>query len=193
VIFEIPLSNFKNINKMKKIITLLAVVAMFGFQSCEGPEGPPGQKGDPGYVNEVFETTISFTSANNYEKTIGLDPKIYSGDNLLIYELVNTNNGIDTWALLPQVYYFTGGTAQYNYNFSFDQFSIFIDASFALSQLPTTFTSNKTFRIVIIPGDDGSNTGGPNSKSSAAKADYSDYNAVIAKYKIDDSNVKKIN
>ena len=175
---------------MKKIITLLAIVGMFGFQGCTGPEGPPGQDG---LISKVLEVTITFTSLNDYGATIPLKTKIYSGDNLLVYELRNTNNGIDTWALLPQIYYFTGGTAQYNFNFSFDQFSIFIDASFPLSQLPTSFTSNKTFRIVIIPGNDGKNTGGPNSKSAINKADYSDYKAVIKKYNIDDSNIKKLN
>jgi hypothetical protein len=175
---------------MKKIITLLAVITMFGFQGCEGPEGPPGQDG---LIAEVFEETITFSSTNNYSITFPLSPKIYSGDVLLVYELVNTNNGIDTWALLPQIYYFTQGTAQYNYDFSYDQFSIFIDASFSLSQLPNSFLLNKTFRIVIVPGDDGVNSGGPTSKASVNKVDYSDYNAVIAKYNIDDSNVKKIN
>lgn len=183
---------------MKKIITLLAVIAMFGFQGCVGPEGPPGQdgydgqKGDPGFVNEVFEVYPDFTAKNGYSLTYSLNPVIFSEDNILVYELVSIS-GVDTWALLPQVYYFTGGTAQYNYNFSFDQFSIFIDASFPLAQLPTSFTSNKTFRIVIIPGHDKSNTGKPNSKLSKTKEDFSDYNAVIAKYKIDDTNVKKLN
>jgi hypothetical protein len=175
---------------MKKIILLLAVVAMFGFQGCTGPEGPPGQDG---LLTEVFEVTMDFTSVNNYGSTFPLDPKIYSGDNLLVYELVNTNGGIDTWALLPQVYYLNGGTYQFNYNFSFDQFTILLDASFPLIQVPANLITNKTFRIVIIPGDDGQNSGGPNSKLSTTKEDYSDYNAVIAKYKIDDSNVKKLN
>lgn len=184
---------------MKKIMILLAVVVTVMFSSCEGPEGPPGYdgeqgpKGDPGYINEIFELTMDFTSSNEYGGTFPLDPLIYAEDNLLVYTLVNTNNGIDTWALLPQIYYFTGGTAQYNYNFSYDQFSIFIDASFALSQLPASFTTNKTFRIVIIPGDDGVNSGGPNSKLSANKPDFSNYNEVIKKYNIDDSNVKKLN
>jgi hypothetical protein len=182
---------------MKKIFILLAVIGMFGFQGCTGPEGPPGipgQDGADGLIAEVFELTMDFTSVNEYGKTFPLSPKIYSGDTLLVYELVNVNDGIDTWALLPQVYYFTGGTAQYNYNFSFDQFTIFIDGSFPFSQLPASFTMGKTFRIVIVPGDDGINGGGPNSKlSTNKKVDYSDYNAVIAKYKIDDTNVKKIN
>lgn len=185
---------------MKKIVLLLAVIGMFSFQGCEGPEGPPGQdgldgqngpKGDPGYINEVFEVTMNFTTVNNYGSTFPLNPNIYSDDNLLVYELVNTNNGIDSWALLPQIYYFNDGaeTAQYNYNFSYDQFSIFVDASFPLAQLPTTFTTNKTFRIVIIPGKVNSTL----SKKSLNKEDYSDYYAVISKYKIDDSNVKKLN
>lgn len=171
---------------MKKIFALFAIVGLFAFTGCEGDQGP---EGPPGLLTEVFEVGPNFTSINNYEVTFPLDPYIYSGDNLLVYELVNTNSGIDTWALLPQIYYFPSGTAQYNYTFSKDQFTIFIDASFALSQLPASFTTGKTFRVVIVPGDDGVNT----QKSSVNKADYSDYNAVIKKYNIDDSNVKRLN
>ncbi|OMQ13752.1 hypothetical protein [[Flexibacter] sp. ATCC 35103] len=178
---------------MKKILTLFAVVGLIVFSSCEGPEGPEGPQGPEGPISEVFEVQMDFTSANNFGKTFPLSPKIYSGDNLLVYLLVNTNNGIDTWALLPQVYYFPSGTAQYNYEFSYDQFSILVDASFPLTQLPTAFTTGKVFRVVIVPGDDGVNKGGPNSKKSASGVDYSDYNAVIKKYNIDDSNVKKLN
>ncbi|WP_343697368.1 hypothetical protein [Flavobacterium sp.] len=173
---------------MKKILTLFAVVGLMAFTSCEGPEGPPGRdgdKGDPGYVNEIFEVTFSFTSANDYGRTFELNPVIANTDNILVYELVNTNDGIDTWALLPQVYYFPNGTAQYNFSFSYDQFSIFIDSDFALNTLPASFITNKTFRVVIIPG--------AVYNKSANKADYSDYNAVIKKYNIDDSNVKKLN
>ncbi|MDR7370825.1 hypothetical protein [Flavobacterium aquidurense] len=178
---------------MKKILTLFAVVGLIVFSSCEGPEGPPGPPGEDGgeLITEVFEVQMDFNTGNNFGKTFPLKPKIYSGDNLLVYELVNTNGGIDTWALLPQLYYFASGTAQYNYEFSYDQFSIFVDASFPLTQLPATFTTAKVFRVVIIPGDDGINSGGPNSKT-VNKADYSDYNEVIKRYNIDDSNVKRI-
>ncbi|CAM2956264.1 hypothetical protein [Flavobacterium frigoris] len=179
---------------MKKIITLLGIFGAILFSSCTGPEGPPGydgldgQNGQDGLIAEVFEVGPDFTLANGYKVTYALNPKIYSGGNLLIYELINTNGGIDTWALLPQIYYFAGGTAQYNYNFSFDQFTILIDANFDRAQLPTSFRLGKTFRVVIIPGDDGVNT-----NKSVIKPDYSDYNAVIKRYNIDDSNVKKRN
>ncbi len=167
---------------MKKILTLFAVIGLIAFSSCEGPEGPPGRDGD---ANEIFEVTFDFTSANNYGRTFVLNPVIGVNDNILVYELVNTNNGIDTWALLPQVYYFNNGTAQYNFDFSFDQFSIFIDSNLTLSSLPASFTNNKTFRVVIIPGTVFG--------KSANKPDYSNYNEVIKRYNIDDSNVKKLN
>lgn len=169
---------------MKKILTLFAVVGLIVFSSCEGPEGPQGPEGPVAYVTE---TTTDFV-APNYERSVSLSG-MFSGDNILVYELVSGPNQADRWALLPQIYYFNDGleTAQYNYTFSKNIVTIFIDGSLSdLSQLPNSFRLGKTFRIVIIPGDDGVNT-------QKAKADYSDYNAVIKKYNIDDSNVKKVN
>lgn len=171
---------------MKKIILLLAVavVGMVGFQSCTGPEGIPGRDGNDGYSaeSEVFEVSTSFNQANFFATTFGLNPVILDSDNILVYELVNTNDGIDTWALLPQIYYFNEGSAQYNFDFSYDQFTIFIDADFDKNLLPSAFTSGKTFRIVIVPGY----------FSNKSAVDTKDYNAVIKAYGIDDSNVKTL-
>lgn len=168
---------------MKKILTLFAVVGLIVFTSCEGDQGPPGLDAPIPYV---FEVTTDFTGPN-YEKIVPVQG-VLSGDVVLVYELVGTAGG-DRWALLPQIYYFNNGleTAQYNFDFSKTNVRIFIDGSIAdFSQLPNSFRLGKTFRIVLVPGDDGIN-------AKKAKADYSDYNAVIAKYNIDDSNVKKLN
>ena len=168
---------------MKKILTLFAVVGLIAFSSCEGPEGPPGQDAT---IPFVFEVTTDFVGPN-YEKNVPVQGML-SGDNILVYELVGTSGG-DKWALLPQIYYFNDGTetAQYNYNFSKNNVTIFIDGSLSdFSQLPNSFRLGKTFRIVIIPGDDGIN-------AKKVKPDYSDYNAIIQRYNIDDSNVKKLN
>lgn len=162
---------------MKRIITLLAVVGMFSLQSCT-----PDDNFDSDTISEVFEVNPSFTQANGFSVTYALDPVIFSSDNILIYELVDTADGIDTWALLPQVYYFNLGSAQYNYNFSYDQFTVFIDSDFDSALLPSDFRLGKTFRIVIVPGDF-------SAKSTAAGAGM-DYKTVIKTYKIDDSNVK---
>lgn len=173
---------------MKKFLLLLAVVAT-AITSCEGPQGPagiPGQNGAPGFSAEaeVFEVgNVSFTSANNWFVTYGLNPTILQTDNILVYELVNTNNNIDTWSLLPQIYYFDAGQAQYNFNFSYDQFSLFLDADFDLNLLPTSFTQNKIFRVVIIPGYTAKSSSGLNLEN---------YDQVIKHYNIDDSFVRSL-
>jgi hypothetical protein len=176
---------------MKKIITLFAIIGLVAFSSCEGPEGPMGPPGFDTLLPEVFEVYPDFTQGNDYSVTFPLDPVMHSGDNILIYELVSTS-GVKTWALLPQIYYFNNGleTAQYNYTFSFNKFTIFIDGSVSdFSSLPSNFRLGKTFRVVIIEGDNGLA-----SKTSKIKTsvDLSDYNAVIKAYNIDDSNVKEL-
>ncbi|MFZ0597518.1 MAG: hypothetical protein WAM46_11095, partial [Flavobacterium sp.] len=136
---------------MKKIFILFAVVGLIAFSSCEGPEGP---EGIPGPATFVTEDTFDFVGPN-YERNVPLTGML-SGDNILVYELVSAPNAVDKWALLPQVYYFNDGleTAQYNYTFSKNIVTIFIDGSISdLSQLPNSFRLGKTFRIVIIPGD----------------------------------------
>lgn len=168
---------------MKKILTLFAVVGLTVFSSCEGPEGPPGQDGSIAYVYEVDANFVG----PNYSVTSNPSGML-SGDNILVYELVGTTGG-DSWALLPQIYYFNDGleTAQYNYTFSKNRVTIFLDGSISdFSQLPASFRTGKTFRVVIVPGDDGIN-------AKKVKPDYSDYNATIERYNIDDSNVKKLN
>lgn len=167
---------------MKKILTLFAIVGLVAFSSCEGPEGPPGLDASVAYVYEIDANFVG----PNYAVTSNPSGML-SGDNILVYELVGTSGG-DSWALLPQVYYFNDGleTAQYNYTFSKNRVTIFLDGSLSdFSQLPSSFRTGKIFRIVIVPGDDGIN--------AKAKTEYLDYNAVIAKYNIDDSNVKQLN
>lgn len=169
---------------MKKILLLFAFIAVGAITSCEGPQGPPGQNGTPGFSaeSEVFEVSnVSFTAANNWFVTYGLNPTILTTDNILVYELVNTNNNIDAWSLLPQIYYFDAGQAQYNFNFSYDQFSLFLDADFDMNLLPTSFTQNKVFRIVIIPGY---------TAKAASEINFENYNEVIERFKIDDSQVQ---
>ncbi|HEX8268613.1 MAG TPA: hypothetical protein VF581_01860 [Flavobacterium sp.] len=165
---------------MKKIFLFLAIAGMTVFQGCEGPQGEPGNN----FEAEVFEVEADFTVANDWYLTYALDPVMLPEDNLLIYELVNTNDNIDTWALLPQVYYLNGGEFQYNFNYSYDQFSIFIDTNLDFATLPNDRTQDKIFRIVIVPGYFAKN---------GTKVNHSNYNEVIEFYNIDDSKVKRLN
>lgn len=177
---------------MKRIFLLLAVVAMTALQSCEGDQGPPGRDGVT-VVSEVFEVTTNFLPSANPEDTyrsyFDLNPAIFASDVVLVYQLSGsyTSNGqqFDIWKLLPQVYTFDdGGIFQYNYDFSPNDFSIFIDANFNVGSLDASWTQNKTFRIVIVPGDFSARP------AKGSESQFSNYYEVIKKYNIDDSNVK---
>ncbi len=170
---------------MKKLFLLL-FASFATLTSCEGPEGPPGPPGSTGYSAEaeVFEVNTTFTAANNFSQTYVLNPFILQSDNILVYELYAVEQGIDAWALLPQVYYFSGlGSAQYNYNFSYDQFTLLVDADFDRNQLPANFLQNKVFRIVIIPGQ----------FSARWSVDISDYNAVVRALNLEGKPIKQLN
>lgn len=174
---------------MKKIIALLAIVGMFSFQSCTGPEGIPGRDGQDGLIAEVFDvTSVTFGENNGYSKFINLNPKIYSGDVILVYRLSSIDNGYKVWSPIPESHYYNDGTLFFSYRFNFTQYdiNIYLDG-FELNTIPNNLSASQTFRIVIVPGDDGINA------KSINKLDHSDYNAVIKKYNIDDSNVKILN
>lgn len=162
---------------------MLAVVGMTAFQSCEGPEGIPGPQGPEGPVSEVFEVTTSFSPSanpeNSYRSFFDLNPAIFASDNVLVYELAGVVNGLDVWKLLPQVYTFpNGGILQYNFDFTTIDFSIFIDSNFDISSLNSSWTQNKTFRIVIVPG------------YFSKSVDTKNYEEVIKALDIDSSSVK---
>jgi len=168
---------------MKKILTLFAVVGLLAFSSCSDDNN-----GDGNTISEVFEVSgVNFTSANSFRTLVNLNPVIYESDVILVYRLSAVENGTDIWKLLPDTYFFADGTRNFSYEFDFgiNDINIFMDGN-NLGTVDPAFRTNQVFRIVIVPGAF-STTG------KSAKANYSDYNEVIAKYNIDDSNVKKLN
>lgn len=165
---------------MKKIFLFLAATGIISLSSCEGPEGPQGPAGYSA-ESEVFEVNTTFTPGNNYSQVYALNPNILPSDNILVYELYDVQDGFDTWALLPQVYYFPQGQAQYNYNFSYDQFTLLIDADFDRSLLPINFTNNKIFRIVIVPG-----------YFSKENLNIQDYDSVIEALKLENKPIRQM-
>jgi len=184
LIFGILLS-IKKITIMKRILLLLAVVGIITLSGCEGDRGPQGPQGPMG-ESEVFEVTTDFVPdidpELSYRSFFDLNPVILPADNLLVYELAAVQNNLDVWKLLPQIYTFSdGGIAQYNFDFTTNDFSIFLDANFDRANLPAGWVQNKTFRIVIVPGY---------FSRGGTPVAYSDYHAVLKAYDIDDSNVK---
>ncbi|MCV2487189.1 hypothetical protein OD917_19810 [Flavobacterium sp. SH_e] len=173
---------------MKKILTLFAVIGLVAFTSCEGPEGPPGRDGIGAEAFEIeasfsFNTTDGYIISDSFGKYLGGD--LFQNESVLVYRLEGTtSSGSDVWQLIPtDVYFSNGESITYDYNFSIQAFTIFVGGD-NIANRPA-YINNQVFRFVIIPADFG--TG-----KSVNKADYSDYNAVIKKYNIDDSNVKRV-
>lgn len=171
---------------MKKILTLFAVVGLIAFSSCEGPEGPPGLPGPEAEVFELKSVNFAFNNDDGYNIYQKLTPLILPSDVILIYRLNGTiDAATPIWQQIPRTLYTSQGELDYDFDFSKEDFTIYAGGNYNLSLTPE-FLNNQTFRIVIIPGY--FSTAG-----KSAKPDYSDYNAVIKKYNIDDSNVKKLN
>ncbi|SDH32459.1 hypothetical protein SAMN04488062_10643 [Flavobacterium omnivorum] len=164
---------------MKKITLFLVFIGMMALQSCEVTE--VYDTTDSGPRTEVFEVTTSFNSNNNYSSLVEFNPPIYSSDSVLVYHLYDTVNGQDIWKLMPQTYYFNdGGALDFNFDYSRFNVNIFLSANFSLNTLPSSWTQNQTFRIVIIP--DG----------FAKTINKNNIDSVMSALKVDKSEVKKI-
>nr|WP_319401426.1 hypothetical protein [uncultured Carboxylicivirga sp.] len=146
-----------------KNIAILFVILTLGLTACEGPVGPVGPPGDA-IVGTTFEFTGDFTASNNYEllfnfRENGIDP--YESDVVLAYILWKTEDGLDYWRPMPQNEYFdSGAILRYNYDFTADipnnrlvDMLVFLDGDVILSTLPTGYTHDQTFRIVVVPSD----------------------------------------
>ncbi|WP_204273596.1 hypothetical protein [Draconibacterium mangrovi] len=166
----------------KKISAVLLIIVATVLASCEGPMGPPGIPGEDGYnfIGTTFEFTGDFTPANNYQLVFnfsdnGFDP--YESDVILAYILWTNEDGLDFWRPLPQTTYFqSGAILQYNFDFTGDipnnlinDMSVFLDGDVDLSSLPSDYTMNQTFRVVVVPSD----------FMSLANVDASDLNSIL--------------
>ena len=175
---------------MKKILTLFAIVGLVAFTSCEGPEGPqgpPGFDGVDGLIAQVIDVNNVNFDANGNGGVRNYGFTIYPEDVVLAYRQ-DVTGGNAVWVPIPESHYYDDGTLFFTYKFNFTRvdFELYLQG-FELNTVPATLRNNQKFRIVIIPGEI------PKTNKSVNKVDYSDYNAVIKKYNIDDSNVKTLN
>lgn len=162
----------KNIN-----LLILALFGMVLFQACEGPEGPQGIQGPPGepginILGTTYEVEINFTSANGYSAFFDFTEPLIDGDALLVYMLEQSpvEEGRVAWRLLPQTFYFEDGILVYNFDYTLDDFSIFMDNSpINFSQLDPYWTTGVIFRAVVVPADLAVN----------ARVDYTDYKGTM--------------
>lgn len=168
---------------MRKITLLFAFISMITLQSCTVNENNDTVDNDT--ISEVFElrnVNFGHDEGNNYSIYQTLNPQIYASDVVLIYRMSGLiNSSTPIWQQIPRTLYLEEGELDYDFDFSKQDFTIYAGGTYDLTLTPSYIT-NETFRIVIVPGY-------LSNKNSSA-VDFSDYNAVIKAFNIDDSKVK---
>lgn len=175
--------NLKNNTFMsKKLPIILAFIGMIGLTGCTAEEDDV----DNDTIAEAFELrNIDFVENNpqNYSIYRTFNPQIFASDVILIYRLVGTiDSSTPIWQQIPRTEYLSEGELDYDFDFSKEDFTIYARATYDVLGLTPTYVRNETFRIVIVPAY--------LSNRRSNKIDYSDYNAVIKAYNIDDSKIK---
>ena len=173
---------------MKRIFLFLSVAALGILSSCQGDDGAPGPQGEPGpeaAVLELQNVDFGFNNTDGYfirGDYGGLT--VLQSDNVLVYRMTGTiDSSTPIWQSIPRTLYLNEGELDYDFDFSRADFTIYAGGNFDIATTPQ-YLDNQTFRIVVIPGYF--------SNKNANPIDYSDYNAVIQRFHIDDSHPKVI-
>ncbi|WP_274476270.1 hypothetical protein [Mangrovimonas aestuarii] len=138
----------------KSTLLLFALFALF-LSACEGPRGPQGPPGQPGaiFVASAFEIEVDFNANNDYSIIEPYGFEVFPSDVTLVYILWEVQNGTDIWRPLPQDAFFNEGVLQYNYDFTDIDVRIFLDGYLDFDSLPSAYTQNQIFRVVVVPAD----------------------------------------
>lgn len=149
---------------MKKILSLLFLCSV--LISCTGEPGPPGPPGPQGpqgpyIVGNVFEIeNVDFHPANDFSfygtfNEFIPQVDVLTSDVVHVYLYEGTSeSGNDIWSLMPQTFYFNGGSIlAYNFNFTDEDFEIYLDGFVDFSTLDPFYTQDQIFRIAILPAD----------------------------------------
>lgn len=180
--------NFNQAN-MRKFTAFLGLIGLLIFQACEGPQGPAGIDGVDGVdgvniLGSTYEVEIDFTDENNYAEFFEFTEPLIDGDALLVYMLEENPAELGTfgWRLLPQTFYLEQGVLVYNFDYTVNDFSIFLDNSpIEFSSLPAYYTTGVVFRAVVLPSD-----------LISARVDYSDYEGTMKLLDIEEEDFIKL-
>ena len=111
-------------------------------------------------MGQVFEVTVDFSPANNYQVLIEFpqDIEVFESDVVMVYlletQISDSSGPIDVWSPLPQSFFFDNGSELvYNFNHTFLDVSLFLDGNTNLDTIPFEFIDDQVFRIAILPAD----------------------------------------
>lgn len=176
---------------MKKILPLI-LLAGIGFltYSCDNSNDDPvvvnpGKDSDT--VPIMKDVNVSLNSSNNYSHIELLN--LQSTDVVLVYR--KDPEASNAWQLVPKTYYLANNRElEYNFLFNSQKVEIFtegVNPATLSSAEASTYLNNQTFRIVLVYAN------GAGKSAAKANVDYSDYNAVVKYYNLDESKVQTIN
>lgn len=178
---------------MKKILLFLFLGAV-GLTTYSCDNNDDTQTVDYDTIAQMKDITGTFSSTGNYTISQGLGiPSTYV---VLVYRLAAGN----VWQQIPKSMYLPDVAGKptnrvFDYNFLFNAQNVEIRIDDQNFNLPSDLTpgeinsylNSQTFRIVLVPA---STTGVGGAKSKKAEVDYSDYNAVVKYYNLDETKVK---
>jgi len=184
---------------MRKFSIVLGALLSLFIISCEGPIGPPGYDGLDGFDGRdgqdginILGTVIDIEGdflAEDYSifYEFPQDVEVFESDVVLVYLLwdqTEDGNGeaVDIWRLLPQTILLDQGILQYNYDYTFFDVSIFLEADFDRSTLTAGDTDGQVFRIAVLPAE----------FASGSKLDRSNIKAVMSAMGVTEKDVQKV-
>ena len=138
---------------MKPFAIFTAFLLLLGCTGPEGPTGPPG----PTLFSQVFEFEVDFTSSNNYETYIEFPQEIevFEADLVLVflaYETTDSNLGVQyVWRPLPQTIFTSLGLLQYQYDHTFSDMRVFVEADYSLTSATEADLLNQRFKVGVVP------------------------------------------
>ena len=143
---------------MKKIIKALAAIIFISFflVSCgeRGPVGPPGPPG-PDILPTSFEFNASLSTGNNFEffSDIPAEIEVLDSDVVLAFVLEDyiEQDDLEVWRQLPITEFNSRGTVLFNFDFTFVDVRVFLDASYPLTA--SDGYQDVLIRAVHIPAD----------------------------------------
>ena len=149
-------------NFMKKAV-LFSLLSLVLLGSCNGPEGPIGPQGPEGIsvFSNVIEVTVDFDASNNYEVLINFpsDWIVYEADLIMVYlsyETISDSSGpINVWRALPQTLLTNEGLLQYNFDHTYKDIRLFMQADYDLNLTTAADRENQIFKIAVIPAQYG--------------------------------------
>lgn len=184
---------------MRKISIVFGVLLSLFILSCEGPIGPPGFDGLDGLdgrdgqdgvniLGTVIDIQGDFVAEDysifyEFPQTV----EVFESDVVLVYILwdqTEDGNGepVDIWRLLPQTRLLNQGILQYNYDYTFFDVSIFLEADFDRSTLTAGDTDDQVFRIAVLPAE----------FAAGSRLDRSNIDAVMSALGVTEKDVQKV-